>query len=159
MEPSGAVVEAGCQGTMRVDVVVRGERAHSARAWMGVNAIHAAAPVLDRLVSYQARQPVIDGLTYREGLNAVGVEGGVAGNVLPDECRIAVNYRFAPDRSVDEALAICPRCSRASRSCCATPLPAHCPAWTDRPRRPSWLPSAASRNRSSAGRTWPSSAR
>ena len=105
MEPSGAVVEAGCQGTMRVDVVVRGERAHSARAWMGVNAIHAAAPVLDRLVSYQARQPVIDGLTYREGLNAVGVDGGGAGNVLPDECRIAVNYRFAPDRSVDEALA------------------------------------------------------
>ncbi len=105
MEPSGAVVEAGCQGTMRVDVVARGERAHSARWWMGVNAIHGAAPVLDRLVAYQPRQPVIDGLTYREGLNAVGIEGGVAGNVLPDECRVSVNYRFAPDRDVEQAMA------------------------------------------------------
>ncbi len=105
MEPSSAAVEAGCQGTMRVDVVTRGERAHSARAWMGVNAIHAAKPVLDRLVAYEPRQPVIDGLTYREGLNAVSVEGGVAGNVLPDVCRVGVNYRFAPDRSLDEAYA------------------------------------------------------
>jgi succinyl-diaminopimelate desuccinylase len=105
MEPSGAVVEAGCQGTMRVDVLVRGERAHSARSWMGRNAIHAAAEVLDRLNAYQPRRPVIDGLEYREGLNAVFVSGGVAGNVLPDEVRISVNYRFAPDRSEDEALA------------------------------------------------------
>ena len=103
MEPSSAVVEAGCQGTMRVDVIARGERAHSARAWMGVNAIHEAAPVLKRLVDYQPRQPVIDGLTFREGMNAVSVTGGVAGNVLPDVCRIAVNYRFAPDRSVGAA--------------------------------------------------------
>ncbi len=105
MEPSGAVVEAGCQGTTRVDVIVRGERAHSARSWMGVNAVHAAAPVLDLLLAYEPRQPVIDGLTYREGLNAVGIEGGVAGNVLPDECRVSVNYRFAPDRDVDQAMA------------------------------------------------------
>ncbi len=105
MEPSNAAVEAGCQGSIRVDVVTRGERAHSARSWMGVNAIHAAAPVLDRLVAYQAREPVIDGLTYREGMNAISVEGGVAGNVLPDRCRVGVNYRFAPDRSVDEAYA------------------------------------------------------
>ena len=105
MEPSNAAVEAGCQGSIRVDVVARGERAHSARAWMGVNAIHAATPVLDRLVAYEPRQPVIDGLTYREGMNAIAVEGGVAGNVLPDVCRVGVNYRFAPDRSVDEAYA------------------------------------------------------
>ena len=105
MEPSNAAVEAGCQGSIRVDVVARGERAHSARAWMGVNAIHAATPVLDRLVAYEPRQPLIDGLTYREGMNAVAVEGGVAGNVLPDVCRVSVNYRFAPDRSVDEAYA------------------------------------------------------
>ncbi|MBA2738899.1 MAG: succinyl-diaminopimelate desuccinylase [Actinomycetota bacterium] len=105
MEPSNAVVEAGCQGTMRVQVTARGERAHSARAWTGVNAIHRAAVVLDRLVAYEPRQPVIDGLTYREGLNAVSIAGGVAGNVLPDECRVSVNYRFAPDRGVEEALA------------------------------------------------------
>ncbi|CAN5900200.1 succinyl-diaminopimelate desuccinylase [soil metagenome] len=103
MEPTSAVVEAGCQGTMRVDVIARGERAHSARSWMGVNAIHGAAAVLDRLVAYQPRQPQIEGLRYREGLNAVSISGGVAGNVLPDECRVAVNYRFAPDRAVDEA--------------------------------------------------------
>jgi succinyl-diaminopimelate desuccinylase len=105
MEPSNAVVEAGCQGTIRVDVITRGERAHSARSWTGVNAIHAAADVLARLQAYEPRRPVIDGLEYREGLNAVFVSGGVAGNVLPDECRVSVNYRFAPDRDEVQALA------------------------------------------------------
>ena len=105
MEPSDGVVEAGCQGTMRVDVLTRGERAHSARAWMGHNAIHGAADVLARLNAYEPRRPVIDGLEYREGLNAVFITGGVAGNVLPDECRVSVNYRFAPDRSEEQALA------------------------------------------------------
>lgn len=103
MEPSNAVVEAGCQGTMRVDVSTRGVRAHSARSWNGVNAIHGAADVLARLTSYRPRQPVIDGLRYHEGLNAVAIKGGVAGNVLPDSCTVSINYRFAPDR--DEAAA------------------------------------------------------
>jgi succinyl-diaminopimelate desuccinylase len=105
MEPSDAVVEAGCQGTMRVDVTTRGERAHSARSWRGVNAIHGAGEVLRRLGCYQPRRPVIDGLEYHEGLNAVGISGGVAGNVVPDLCTVSVNYRFAPDRSEEEALA------------------------------------------------------
>lgn len=105
MEPSDAVVEAGCQGTMRVEVTVRGERAHSARAWRGVNAIHGAGEILRRLEEYDARTPVIDGLEYHEGLNAVGITGGVATNVLPDECVVTVNYRFAPDRSEAEAFA------------------------------------------------------
>jgi succinyl-diaminopimelate desuccinylase len=104
MEPSDGVVEAGCQGTMRIDVTTHGERAHSARSWMGVNAIHGAADVLARLNAYQPRRPVIDGLEYHEGLNAVFISGGVAGNVLPDEASVSVNYRFAPDRSEDEAL-------------------------------------------------------
>jgi succinyl-diaminopimelate desuccinylase len=103
MEPSDGVVEAGCQGTMRVDVTTYGERAHSARAWRGVNAIHRAAPVLDRLTAYEPRTPEIDGLTYHEGLNAVAITGGVAGNVLPDRCTVGINYRFAPDRSEAEA--------------------------------------------------------
>lgn len=103
MEPSNASIEAGCQGTMRVEVRTRGERAHSARAWMGSNAIHKAADILSRLEQHQPRNPVIDGLTYREGLNAVFVSGGVAGNVLPDECVVTVNHRFAPDRSEAEA--------------------------------------------------------
>jgi succinyl-diaminopimelate desuccinylase len=103
MEPSDAVVEAGCQGTLRVDVTAYGERAHSARSWKGVNAIHRATPILERLAAYDARQPVIDGLTYHEGLNAVFIRGGVAGNVLPDACTVEVNFRFAPDRSEAEA--------------------------------------------------------
>jgi succinyl-diaminopimelate desuccinylase len=103
MEPSNAGVEAGCQGTMRVDVTTHGERAHSARSWRGDNAIHKAAGVLARLQAYEARRPVIDGLEYHEGLNAVFVRGGVAGNVLPDECVVEVNFRFAPDRSEAEA--------------------------------------------------------
>lgn len=102
-EPSNGEVEGGCNGTLRADVRVTGRRAHSARAWMGSNAIHAAAPILQTLVAYEPRQAEVDGLVYREGLNAVGIRGGVAGNVIPDECVVEVNYRFAPDR--DAALA------------------------------------------------------
>jgi succinyl-diaminopimelate desuccinylase len=89
---------------LRVDVRTRGERAHSARSWKGVNAIHEAAEVLRRLNEYDARRPLIDGLEYHEGLNAVAISGGVAGNVLPDAAVVSVNYRFAPDRSEAEAL-------------------------------------------------------
>ena len=103
MEPSNAEVEAGCQGTLRVEVRTTGERAHSARSWRGVNAIHGAGDILGRLNAYEARKPVIDGLEYHEGLNAVGITGGVAGNVIPDECVVEVNHRFAPDRSEAEA--------------------------------------------------------
>jgi succinyl-diaminopimelate desuccinylase len=105
LEPSDGGVEAGCQGTLRVAVTAYGERAHSARSWTGSNAIHAAGEILDRLRAYEPRRPVIDGLTYHEGLNAVFVDGGVAGNVVPDRCTVRVNHRFAPDRSEEEALA------------------------------------------------------
>ncbi|MBT2390998.1 MULTISPECIES: succinyl-diaminopimelate desuccinylase [Streptomyces] len=105
LEPSDAQVEGGCQGTLRVHLRTNGERAHSARSWMGSNAIHAAAPILAKLAAYEPRRPVIDGLEYREGLNAVRIEAGVANNVIPDECTVAVNYRYAPDRSEEEALA------------------------------------------------------
>lgn len=105
MEPSNAVIEAGCQGSVTVDVVLTGTRAHAARAWNGVNAIHAAGAVLDRLSAYDARRPVIDGLEFHEGMTAVGISGGVAGNVVPDRCSVRVNHRFAPDHGVDEAIA------------------------------------------------------
>ncbi|WP_171170829.1 succinyl-diaminopimelate desuccinylase [Streptomyces sp. I05A-00742] len=105
LEPSDAQVEGGCQGTLRVILRTEGERAHSARSWMGSNAIHAAAPILARLASYEPRRPVIDGLEYHEGLNAVRIGGGVANNVLPDECAVTVNFRYAPDRTEEEALA------------------------------------------------------
>ncbi|GAA5009329.1 succinyl-diaminopimelate desuccinylase [Kitasatospora paranensis] len=103
MEPSGAVVEGGCQGTLRADVTLTGTRAHSARSWLGDNAIHKAVEVLRRLSEYRPRRVVIDGLEYREGLNATRIDGGVAGNVIPDECRVHVNFRYAPDRSEAEA--------------------------------------------------------
>ena len=103
MEPTSGQVEAGCQGTLRVRVTLPGRRAHSARGWLGDNAIHAAGPLLTVLASYQARNVEIDGCTYREGLNAVRIDGGVAGNVVPDACTVVVNFRFAPDRSVEQA--------------------------------------------------------
>ncbi|GAA1437553.1 MULTISPECIES: succinyl-diaminopimelate desuccinylase [Nocardiopsis] len=103
MEPTDGVIEGGCQGTMRVEVVARGRRAHSARSWMGENAIHGAGAVLDVLRAYTPREPEVEGLRFHEGLNAVFIEGGVAGNVIPDECVVKVNYRFAPDLSVADA--------------------------------------------------------
>lgn len=105
MEPTDGLIEGGCQGTLRAEITVKGVRAHSARSWEGVNAVHGIAPVLDRLVRYEPRSPLVDGLRFREGLNAVGVRGGVAGNVIPDECVVTVNYRFAPDRTIEEAFA------------------------------------------------------
>jgi succinyl-diaminopimelate desuccinylase len=105
LEGTDAQIEGGCKGTMRARVTTKGVRAHSARDWLGVNAIHAAAPILTRLAEYQAREVDVEGLLYRECLNAVGISGGVAGNVIPDACAVVVNYRFAPDRSPQEAAA------------------------------------------------------
>jgi succinyl-diaminopimelate desuccinylase len=102
-EPSGGYIEAGCQGTLRVVVSASGTRAHSARSWLGDNAIHKLDDVLARLSAYRARSVEIDGCTYREGLSAVGIRGGVAGNVIPDSASVTVNFRFAPDRSVEQA--------------------------------------------------------
>ncbi|MBT0770420.1 succinyl-diaminopimelate desuccinylase [Kineosporia sp. J2-2] len=102
-EPTSAVVEGGCQGTMRIEVTTTGTAAHSARSWMGSNAIHHAGQVLDVLNRYAAQQIEVDGLVYREGLNAVGISGGIAGNVIPDRCSVLVNYRFAPDKTLEQA--------------------------------------------------------
>jgi succinyl-diaminopimelate desuccinylase len=104
-EPSGGYIEAGCQGTLRAVVSATGNRAHSARSWLGDNAIHKLGAVLDRLSGYQGRVVDIDGCTYREGLSAVRVDGGVAGNVIPDAASVTVNFRFAPDRGPEAALA------------------------------------------------------
>ncbi|WP_433545839.1 succinyl-diaminopimelate desuccinylase [Streptomyces sp. CA-294286] len=105
LEGTYAEVEGGCQGTLRVHLRTSGERAHSARGWMGSNAIHKAAPILAALAAYEPKRTVIDGLEYREGLNAVRVEAGVANNVIPDACTVTVNFRYAPDRSQDDAIA------------------------------------------------------
>ncbi|MEV6926015.1 succinyl-diaminopimelate desuccinylase [Dactylosporangium sp. NPDC051485] len=98
LEPTHGLIEGGCQGTQRVIVRISGKRAHSARSWLGENAIHKAAPVLERLRRYRERTVTIDGCEFHEGLNAVRIAGGVAGNVVPDACEIEVNFRFAPDR-------------------------------------------------------------
>jgi succinyl-diaminopimelate desuccinylase len=102
-EPSNGVIEAGCQGTMRIEVRTKGVRAHTARGWMGVNAIHAIGDVLRRLEAHRPREVEIDGCLYREGLQAVRIGGGVAGNVVPDEAVLTVNHRFAPDRTPEQA--------------------------------------------------------
>src|SRR3954468_7848210 len=104
-EPTRSQIEGGCNGNLRAEIRTYGKRAHSARSWVGENAIHKAAPILDRLAAYEARSVEVDVLVYREGLSAVGITGGIAGNVIPDECMVHINYRFAPSRSADEAVA------------------------------------------------------
>ncbi|MDF1487652.1 succinyl-diaminopimelate desuccinylase [Tessaracoccus caeni] len=105
MEPTSAEIEGGCQGTCRIAIAAEGKAAHSARAWMGTNAIHGLGDVLRRLEEYQPAQVEVDGLVYREGLNAVRIQGGIAGNVIPPSASVEINYRFAPDKSPDDALA------------------------------------------------------
>ncbi|KQV07560.1 succinyl-diaminopimelate desuccinylase [Leifsonia sp. Root112D2] len=103
-EPTNSTVEGGCNGNIRIEVRTFGLRAHSARAWVGENAIHKAAPILNLLAAYMPREVEVEGLVYREGLNAVGITGGIAGNIIPDECMVHINYRFAPDRTAAEAI-------------------------------------------------------
>lgn len=105
-EPTNSGIEGGCNGTIRFDVVTHGVAAHSARAWMGENAIHKAADILNRLNAYETATVNVDGLDYREGLNATLISGGKGTNVIPDECRVHVNYRFAPDKNLAEAKAL-----------------------------------------------------
>ncbi len=102
-EPSNAGIEGGCQGTMRAEITLQGKAAHAARSWLGHNAIHDAGALLGRLAEFEGEQIEVDGLTYHEGMNAVRISGGIAGNVVPDCCEIEVNYRFAPDKGPAEA--------------------------------------------------------
>ncbi len=103
-EPTGGTVEAGCQGSLRVSVTVRGSRAHTARPYMGRNAIHRLGAVLARIAAYTPRTTVVDGVTFTEQLQVVSVDGGVSGNVVPDVAHCVVNHRFAPDRTVGDAV-------------------------------------------------------
>ncbi len=102
-EPTSALVEAGCQGTMRVRITLRGVRAHTARPFTGRNAIHRLVPLLERVADWEGRNVVLDGCTYAEQLQVVAIEGGVASNVVPDVAEVTLNHRYAPDRGMAEA--------------------------------------------------------
>lgn len=103
LEPTDGVVEGGCNGTCRFQITVPGQAAHSGRAWMGENAVHRVAPLVAALAAYTPQTVDVEGLAYREGLNAVRIGGGVAGNVIPDVCTVEINYRFAPDKTEEQA--------------------------------------------------------
>jgi succinyl-diaminopimelate desuccinylase len=129
MEPTTGEIEGGCQGTLRAEITAAGKRAHTARSWMGRNAIHQAGPILDVLRGYTAREPDVDGLRYHEGLNAT--------------------------RS--RLLTSSGRCSPAGRCGCSTSRREPGRVWGIRPRPRSSRRSAEPRGPSSAGPTWPGS--
>ena len=104
-EPTSALVEGGCNGTLRALIRTKGVKAHSARPWMGENAIHKATPILEKLSSFEPQTIAVDGLDYRESLNAVSIKAGIAGNVIPDLCEVEINYRFAPSKNAQAAKA------------------------------------------------------
>jgi succinyl-diaminopimelate desuccinylase len=104
-EPTANRLEGGCNGSLRAEVTLTGKAAHSARAWLGVNAIHATAPLLTRLAAHTPETFRVDGMTFPESINAVLISGGKTANVIPDRCVVTVNYRFAPDKSLDDAVA------------------------------------------------------
>ncbi len=103
MEPTNGILEVGCQGSLRFEVSASGKRSHSARWWNGDNAIHKTNKILEILNNYKSREPEIDGYKFREGLQAVKINGGIAGNVVPDSVSVSINHRFAPDTSIDQA--------------------------------------------------------
>lgn len=105
MEPTNGILEVGCQGSLRFEVSAIGKRSHSARWWNGENAIHKTNKILEILNNYKSREPEIDGYKFREGLQAVKINGGIAGNVVPDSVNVSINHRFAPDTTIDQATA------------------------------------------------------
>jgi succinyl-diaminopimelate desuccinylase len=105
LEPTNLSLEAGCQGVVNADVVFTGEAAHSARPWLGDNAVTKAGEFLTAIRRLEPEPHVIDGLEFLEVMSVTTAQGGVAKNVIPARFAMNVNYRFAPDRSPDQAVA------------------------------------------------------
>jgi succinyl-diaminopimelate desuccinylase len=103
LEPTDNTIQAGCLGNVVGTLTFRGESAHSARPWLGVNAIAAAAEGLVPLTRIPPQPVEIDGLVFVEVLSVTRIEGGVADNVIPDRVACRLNYRFAPSRTLAEA--------------------------------------------------------
>ncbi len=157
-EPTGNAVEAGCVGNIVARVVVRGEAAHSARPWLGRNAIHEAVQTFAPIADLPVRDVELDGLIYREAVSLTAITGGAAANVIPDLVEATVNMRYAPDRSATAAEAwlheLVPSCgnvrlevqsnARAARPSLASPFVQRLIAACDLPVRPkqAWTPVA-----------------
>ena len=103
LEPTDNTIQAGCLGNLNATLTFHGESAHSARPWLGVNAIAAAVEGLLPLTQLPPQPVEIDGLVFVEVLSVTGIEGGVADNVIPDRVSCRLNYRFAPSRTLADA--------------------------------------------------------
>lgn len=103
LEPTDLEVQLGCLGGLHALVTVPGRAAHSARPWHGVNALTAAAPLLAALDAHGPVERRVDGLVFHDVLTATGAWTDNARNVVPDRFTVNVNFRFAPDRTLDDA--------------------------------------------------------
>jgi succinyl-diaminopimelate desuccinylase len=103
LEPTDNQIHAGCLGNLNATLTFRGESAHSARPWTGVNAIRLAVEGLADVVALEPLDVELDGLLFREVLSVTKLEGGIAANVIPAEAVATLNYRFAPGRTRAEA--------------------------------------------------------
>ena len=103
MEPTDNAIEVGCLGNLNALITIEGTAAHSARPWLGDNAIHTAIAALASLADLPDRDVEIDGLMFREVVNVTTIEGGVAANVIPDQVRATVNFRYAPTHAPADA--------------------------------------------------------
>jgi succinyl-diaminopimelate desuccinylase len=106
LEPSDAQIQVGCNGSINATVTFSGSSAHSARPWWGENAITKAGEWLTAMHHREPELHVVDGLEYREVMSVTTASGGIARNVIPDRLTLNLNYRFAPDRSVGDALEV-----------------------------------------------------
>jgi succinyl-diaminopimelate desuccinylase len=103
MEPTANRLELGCLGNLTATITITGEAAHTARPWLGRNAIHVAIEALAPVADLPTRDVTIDGLTYREVVSVTTIAGGTATNVVPDRVTATVNLRYAPTHSREEA--------------------------------------------------------